>query len=189
MTIEVKTELLNAIDTLNLNQLIFLSLLLDKNQNSNQNVRKIVSLISNDEITDLISQELITSKQVGNSISYQGTEKLKKLVEPIKAYFDLFFDVYPVYAIRPNGMKDYLRTNVNKCRKLYDTYVGNSSDMASHLLECLLYEIDKKQREGKMSYMKTMWRWLQDHQWEAVEEEMRDVAQQQTSNSYGTELI
>lgn len=188
MTIEVKTELLDAYNTLNLNQLIFLSLLLDKNQKLNQNVHKIVSLISDDEIADLISQELITKTETGNSITYQPAEKLKQIVEPKKAYFDLFYDAYPVYVIRPDGTKDYLRTNVNKCRRLYNTYVGNSSDMSVHLLNCLLYEIDKKTREGKMSYMKTMWRWLQDHQWEATEEEMQDLAQIK-SNSYGTELI
>ncbi|WP_173431835.1 hypothetical protein [Sharpea azabuensis] len=189
MTIEVKTELLNAYPQINLNQLIFLSLLLDKNQKSNQNVRKIISLISGDEITDLISQELISSNIEGDSITYIATDKLKTIVEPKKDYFDLFFDTYPVYTIRPDGTKDYLRTNINKCRRLYNTYVGNSSDMAAHLLNCLVHEIDKKHRENKMSYMKTMWRWLQDHQWEAIEEEMRDQAQINRSNSYGTELI
>ena len=189
MTIEVKTELLNAFNTINLNQLIFLSLLLDKNQKSNQNVHKIVSLISDDEITDLISQELITSNNIGDSITYQPTEKLYKIVETPKAYFDLFYDAYPVYVIRPNGTKDYLRANINKCRKLYNTYVGNSSDMSTHLLQCLMYEIEKKNKENKMSYMKTMWRWLQDHQWEAIEEEMLDNTQNNMSNVYGTELI
>lgn len=32
----------------------------------------------------------------------------------------------------------------------------------------------KKTNEGKLSYMKTMWRWLVDHQWEESEEEMQD---------------
>ena len=189
MTIEVKTELLNAYNNLNLNQLILLSLLLDKNQKYNQDVRKIVSLISDDEIASLVSQGLITSVKKGDSITYQSTDQLNKLFEPQKAYFDLFYDAYPVYSIRPDGFKTYLRANVNKCRRLYDTYVGNSSSIANHLLSCLLYEIEKKQKENKLSYMKTMWRWLQDHQWEETEEEMRDISQNENLNGYGTELI
>lgn len=189
MTIEVKTELLNAYNTINLDQLIFLSLLLDKNQKNNQDVRKIVSLISDDEITDLVSQNLIVVTKNNDSITYQPTDQLKQIIEPKRDYFDLFYDVYPVYVMRPDGTKSYLRANIHKCRKLYDIYVGNSSDMAKHLLNCLMYEIEKKTRENKLSYMKTMWRWLQDHQWEEVEEEMRDNTQTKVSNSYGTELI
>ena len=188
MTIEVKTDLLDVDQNIDLNQLIFLSMILDKNQKANQDVRKIVSLISDDEISYLISQELITSTKTGNSITYLPTEKLTNLLEPSKAYFDLFYDMYPVYVIRPDGHKDYLRANVNKCRKLYNTYVGNSSSMAKHLNKCLEYELSTKLNEGKMSYMKTMWRWLVDHQWEAIEEEMADNNIVHTS-IYGTELI
>ena len=42
-------------------------------------------------------------------------------------------------------------------------------------------------REGKLSYMKTMWRWLVDHQWEETEQEMQNT--EEYTNSYGTELI
>ena len=56
MIIEVETKLLEAAPNINLNQLIFLSMVLNKNQIPNQDVRKIVSLISDDEISYLISQ-------------------------------------------------------------------------------------------------------------------------------------
>ena len=187
MIIEVLTELLDK-TTLTLNQLIFLSMVLDKNQKSNQNVHKIVSLISDDEILYLINQGLITSIERGNSITYQATEKLNNFIMPDRDYFDVFYDMYPVYVMRPDGTKCYLRANVNKCRHLFNSYVGKSSAMAEHILHCLEKEISKKTREGKLSYMKTMWRWLVDHQWEEIEEEMRDT-ETQTVNSYGTEII
>ena len=66
MIIELNTKLLD-IPGLNSNQLIFLSLVLDKNQKTyNQDVRKIVSLVSDEEISNLISQGLITSIERGN---------------------------------------------------------------------------------------------------------------------------
>lgn len=175
-------------EQINLNQLIFLSMVLDKNQKSNQNVRKIVSLISDEEISYLINQGLITSVTVGDSIIYQPTPKLNRAVQPERDYFDVFYDMYPVYVMRPDGIKSYLRANVNKCRHLYNTYIGNSEAAAEHINECLKHEIDKKTREGKIGYMKTMWRWLVDHQWEETEAELSDVAQT-TTNAYGTELI
>ena len=175
MIIELNTKLLD-IPGLNSNQLIFLSLVLDKNQKTyNQDVRKIVSLVSDEEISNLISQGLITSIERGKSITYHATDTLKDVVRPI-------------YVLRPDGTKNYLRANVNKCRHLFNVYVGQSEAMAQHLIQCLDFEMKKKTNEGKLSYMKTMWRWLVDHQWEESEEEMQDNSKIEES-TYGTELI
>lgn len=188
MIIEVNSKLLDAGEHINLNQLIFLNLVLDKNQKQNQDVRKIVSLISDDEIQDLINQGLITSVVTGNATTYTSTEKLNDFVKPEKDYFDVFYEMYPVYVIRPDGIKTYLRANVNKCRHLFNTYVGHSDATAEHIISCLKFEINKKTSEGKICYLKTMWRWLVDHQWEEAEAEMQDQVKQ-TTNAYGTELI
>lgn len=187
MIIEVNTKLLDLPEQININQLIFLSLVLDKNQKSNQNVRKIVSLISDDDISSLVQQELITSTETGNATTYRPSNKLISFMEPERDHFDRFYEMYPVYVMRPDGTKCYLRANVNKCRHLFNTYVGKSDAMAEHLIECLEFEINKKTTQGKLSYMKTMWRWLVDHQWEETEAEIEDVPQH--VNSYGTELI
>lgn len=190
MIIELNTKLLDYPDKLNLNQLVFLSMVLDKNQKSNnQDVRKIVSLISDDEISYLIEQGLITSIERGNSITYQESEKLTAYIEPDRSYFDQFYDMYPVYVVRPDGEKVYLRTNKNKCRNLYNSYVSKSYTKAKHINKCLVKELEKKTKLGKIGYMKTMWRWLQDHQWEEIEEEMLSEQQEQNTETYGTELI
>ena len=36
--------------------------------------------------------------------------------------------------------------------------------------------------------MKTMWRWLVDHQWEETEEEMQDTMVNKV-DSYGTDIV
>ncbi len=187
MIIEVNTKILDY-PGININQLVFLSMVLGKNQPKYQDVRKIVSLISDDEISYLVNQELITSIERGNSITYQPTDKLKTIVAPKKDYFDVFYDMYPVYVTRADGSKSYLRANVNKCRHFFNTKCGKSSAMAEHIIKCLDFEIAKRMREGSLSYMMTMWNWLTRSQWEAVEEEMQDTVEQ-TVNTYGTELI
>lgn len=189
MIIELDTKLLDLPEHLNMNQLVFLSMVLDKNQTTkNQDVHQLVSLIGDDEISYLVQQNLITSIERGGFTVYQATEKLTSFIANKGDYFDKFYDQYPVYVLRPDGSKCYLRANVNKCRHLFNTTCGKSSAMAEHLINCLKFEIDKKTREGKLSYMKTMWRWLVDHQWEESEEEMNDDVEQ-TTNTYGTELI
>lgn len=171
-----------------MNQLVFLSMVLGNNQKYNQDVQKIVSLIEDNEISYLAEQGLITSKKRGNSITYLATEKLTQFVAPAKDYFDTFYDMYPSYILRPDGTKSYLRANINKCKHLYHTYVGNSQTMAEHINACLKFELDKKLKTGKLMYMKTMWRWLVDHQWEESEAEMQDT-EKESINTYGTELI
>ena len=188
MIIELNTKLLDLPEDLNMNQLVFLSMVLDKNQNTkHQDVHRLVSLISDDEISYLVQQNLITSIERGEFKVYQATERLISFMTNEKGYFDMFYELYPVYVLRPDGAKSYLRANVNKCRHLFDVTCGRSSAMAEHLIACLNFEIHKKMSEGKLSYMKTMWRWLVDHQWEEIEEEMQDTAKQ--SNDYGTELF
>lgn len=189
MIIELNTKLLNLSEQININQLVFLSMVLDKNQKTyNQDVRKIVSLISDEDVSYLIKQNLITSIERGEFVTYLPTEKLKEAILPSKSYFDQFYNMYPIYVMRPDGNKSYLRANKNKCRNLYNTYIKNNESVAEHINKCLSYEIAKKTKEGKISYMKTMWRWLVDHQWEESEEEMKDNANI-TINTYGTELI
>lgn len=188
MIIEVNTKILDEFPGISMNQLVFLSMILGKNQPTYQDVRNVISLISDDEISYLVSQELVTAIESGESITYQPTDKLKQAVFPKKDYFDLFYDMYPVYVLRKDGTKSYLRANVNKCRHFFNTKCGKSSAMAEHIIKCLDYEISKRMREGSLSYMMTMWNWLTRSQWEAIEEEMQDT-EQKTVNTYGTELI
>ena len=187
MIIELNTKILDDIPGLSMNQLVFLSMILGKNQPKYQDVRNVISLISDDEISYLVNQELVTAIESGHSITYQATDKLKQIIAAQKDYFDLFYDMYPVYVMRKDGTKSYLRANVNKCRHFFNTKCGGSAAMAEHLIKCLDFEISKRMREGSLGYMMTMWNWLTRSQWEAIEEEMQDTTQ--NVNSYGTELI
>lgn len=189
MIIELNTKLLGIPEKINLNQLVFLSMVLNKNQTKiDQDVHKIVSLISDDEISYLIQQGLITSIERGDTITYKETEKLNNYLLPNRSYFDTFYDMYPVYVTRPDGSKCYLRININKCRKLYNLFTGGSQNMCEHINKCLELEISKKMSQGKLGYMKTMWKWLNDHQWEEIEEEMKDNSNI-NMKTYGTEII
>lgn len=146
----------------------------------------LVSLMQDDEISNLLEQNLVESIEKPNGIHYLPTEKLLNIVKPEVDYFDQFYEMYPVYVTRPDGTKSYLRTNVNKCRKMFSQIIGNSELQAEHILSCLRFEIDKKMKTGKIGYMKTMWRWLTDHTWEESEQEMLD---NQQINNYGEDII
>ena len=189
MIIDLNLKLLGIDPKINLNQLVFLSMVLNKNQKYNdQDVRKLVSLISDNEISYLIQNNHITSMERSGFTYYNPSKKLLKALEPEKNYFDLFYDTYPIYVTRPDGLKSFLRSNKNKCRKMYNDYIHDSADAAEHLQKCLNYQIQKLTMSGKLGYMKTMYKWLVGHEWEIIEEEMQ-YQQFKAEQSYGTELL
>lgn len=187
MIIEVDTALLDAAENLNSNQLIFLSMVLDKNHKNNQDVRRLVSLMQDDEISYLLEQGLVDSIERAGGIQYKPSEKLLDFVKPEVDYFTQFYNEYPIYVDRPDGTKSYLRTNVNKCRNMFNQITNERKIMVDHLIKCLKFEIDKKMRTGKIGYMKTMWRWLVDRTWEESAQEMEDTTNKQ--KAYGQDII
>ena len=191
MILELDTTLFNIGD-ISINQLVFLTLCLNNNQKPNQDVHQFLSRISETEIQSLVDQQFIsiTTLEDGTKV-YNPTETLLSLVKEDKTWFDVFYETYPTYVTRPDGTKGFLRANLNKCRKEYNRIVGKSKAMHEHLLECLNYEIQSKMMTGKLGYMKTMWKWLTQHEWEIVEEEMLESTSVNTVNYndiYGTDI-
>ena len=77
MILELDTTLLDMYEDLSLNQLIFLTLVLNENQNNNQDVHLFLSRISETEIQGLIDNNFITVTTSGDNKIYKTTEKLK----------------------------------------------------------------------------------------------------------------
>jgi hypothetical protein len=134
--------------------------------------------------------ELFLAGSCGDANKTAITEEELKalLVDGYITWIGYQKDMYPVYVVRADGSKSYLRANVNKCRHFFNMKCGRSAAMAEHIIKCLDYEVAKRMREGSLSYMMTMWNWLTRSQWEAIEDEMKDNIQTPV-NSYGTELI
>lgn len=189
MILELDTTLFD-IGEISINQLVFLTLCMNENQSNHQDVHKFLSRISETDIQELINNGLIILTTEDSNKIYSPTEKLLNCLKQDKSMFDEFYEVFPVYVTRPDGTKGFLRANLNKCRKEYNRIVGKSKAMHEHLLNCLKYEIETKMLTGKISYMKTMWKWLTQHEWETVEDEMQ-LLEEPTLNSidYGARIF
>ena len=189
MILEIDTTILDKIENITINQLVFLSLVSNNNQKNYQSVQKLVSLIDEQEIQDLINRNLL-SVQMHNDMSktYEVTEKYKDIYNKVTDYFDELYNVYPIYVIRPDGSKGFLRANIAKCRREYLRITGKSKSMHEHITQCLNNEIQEKTMTGKLGYMKTMWKWLVNREWENEEERMKVNDSVKTTQVYGTEL-
>lgn len=188
MILEIDTEILNQIPNISISQLVFLNLLQNVNQHNNQDI-ELFSRFNIEELKDLEAKNLICIIENTDTISYELTEYFKDLTKPKKEMFDEFYEQFPVYVIRADGTKAFLRSNVNKCRHEYNKIVGRSKAMHQHILNCLKWELDEKTRTGKLGYMKTMWKWLTQHEWEVYDEAIRYENNNETTQLYGTEVI
>ena len=189
MILEIDTAFLDRIPEIkSINQLVFINLVLNENQNNNQDIHKLLSLVSESDIQDLKDKGLVSieTDPNGNQI-VSKTIKLIELLKEDKTMFDQFYEVFPVYVTRPDGTKGFLRANINKCRKEYNLIVGKSKAMHEHIMDCLKFEVSDKMMTGKLGYMKTMWKWLTQHEWEAIEDQMNLT--QPNYTPYGTVII
>ena len=188
MILEIDTSILDRIPNLTINQLVFLTIVLNDIKTINQDIQRLLSLVNEEEIQELETQGLISIQYDRDTQVISKTEKLEELLKEDKAMFDMFYDQFPVYVMRPDGTKGFLRANVNKCRKEYNRIIGKSKAMHEHIMDCLKYEIDERMRTGKIGYMKTMWKWLTQHEWEVIEEQMSYESETPVNyGEYGTE--
>lgn len=183
MIIEFDTSLADKLSDISISQLVFLTLVLDDNQTNHQDVHSLLSRVSEHEIQELINKGWVSVTKTDALVTYHPSESLLKLTAKAKDYFDEFYELYPVYVHRSDGTKGFLRANVNKCRFQYKKIIGKSKATHEHIMRCLNYELAEKLRTGNMQYMKTMWKWLTNHEWEAFEEQMQQQSSPRTSTT------
>lgn len=186
MILTIDTSLLKKIDNLSLNQLILLHLVLNNNQKTIKDVTAIVSQVSNNEIQDLIERGYLTQNVTLKNVTLKETEKLINIVKGDEDYFNEFKILFPTIVYRPDGTKGFLHSNSKKCKDYYNKLIKNDYLKHQHIMDCLKKEIEDKTINGKMGFMKTMWKWLTNHEWENYEDNEETIVKEEL---YGTELI
>lgn len=169
------------------NQFILISLLISK-----QSIVPLSSVINISEldIDNLIEQNILTKESIFSSkfdklfITEEFTDKFKT-----KDFFTEFYDIYPASVTRSDGIKDYLRGDVSRCRKYYEKVVGKSANKHEAIMEALKFEVDTRKRNGNSGYMKRMAKWLLSEEWLAYEEFIKDKkVQKHAETIYGTDI-
>jgi hypothetical protein len=105
--------------------------------------------------------------------------------------FDEFYAVYPIKALRTDGMYDYLRVDQDKCRKLYHNIVRVKPSVHKHIIKCLRSEIQERELKGSMTFMKRMPAWLTSESWKIYEDRVDDDSgstQEEKRKAYGTDI-
>jgi hypothetical protein len=171
MTIEIDTDAL--IDNQLSAEELFILILLSKKAyhyiDKYSSLYNLENIIKNLAIKGFVDT-IINSNVIQNTIL---TNKSKLLLEGTDL-FDEFYNTYPVSAIRADGNKDYLRTNLPQCRLLYFRIINKSKSKHKNIINCLKEEIKYRTKTGSMSYMKRMYNWLKSEEWKVYEQKMID---------------
>jgi hypothetical protein len=92
-----------------------------------------------------------------------------------KDYFDDIMQEYPVKVIRPDGTTDYLRVDLNRCRKEYAKITKNNRELHIRIVDLLKFEVAQRTRDGKLSYMPRLPKWIDSQGWTAYEQYRNDL--------------
>lgn len=104
-------------------------------------------------------------------------------------YFDEILNEYPVKVVRPDGVKDYLRTDLKRCRRNYSK-IATSRKKHRRILNALKYEKKVREQEDSWKYMKRLPKWLSSEEWKVFEERLKDEQDDRGEDKlgYGQEL-
>lgn len=147
------------------------------------------------ELTTSTLDKLVEKRLIHNS-NHSGefdTTRImlrNKWIGEIKkdSFFDELVRIFPSTVIRPDGIKDYLKTDLNKCRRLYTQNVKKDEVVHNEIMECLKLEIRERQRTGKMSYMKRLPNWISSEEWTAWKAQMDESSTETIDLGYGLKL-
>ena len=78
MILELDTSLLNKYN-ISINQLVFISLVLNDNQPNNQDIQELLSRVNEEEIQELIQRNIVVVNISDNNQIYSPSEELLKL--------------------------------------------------------------------------------------------------------------
>ena len=128
------------------------------------------------DIDELIKMGYLLSfrKEAYDFQNLQITTNFTKLISGDDLFEQLVLH-YPKSVVRPDGNTDYLLTDLSKAKSMYTKLVHNNKLLHEHILRCLEHEIDDKEGDNGMQFMKRLPKWISDKTWESYNEQMRDL--------------
>jgi len=174
LQVDVKDLINNRITS---DQYLIAQLLID---NETELLQQFINIYSNEELKTLFDRMGRTGLVINNNNPGE-MNILKLIVSPsfknMSAegdFFDEFLLSFPPSITRPDGTKDYLRTDVTRCRRSYTKITKNKYVVHKHILDCLRFEVIIRTREGNLQYMKRLPKWLISEEWKVYEQRLKD---------------
>ena len=103
--------------------------------------------------------------------------------------FEELYSIFPIKVQRPDGSQAYLRREKRLCKDLYYVITKDDRNKHEHILKCLRFELEYREENGSMQYLKTLQKWLSGREWENFEDLVADGSLlKKRAETYGTQL-
>lgn len=180
MNIEINPDYLIKND-LTANQFLILQLICEND------ALRLDKFINDEDIEQLKSKGFLTVDKEGN------LEVTKEYLSTLqgKGFFEELWLTFPVSVIRPDGIRDSLRTSRKRVRTAYKRIVKNRKDNHEHIIACLKLEIRERTKNDTMKYMKKLPNWLSSESWKEWEEKLKldAIFDHEEETDYGTNIL
>ena len=149
---------------------------------ANRNIATAKQFVERDtSITPDTIQKLIKLKLI--HASDQETVDVTKIIvrskflDEIKKgdVFDELVAHYPIKVTRPDGIVDYLRNDLTRCKKLYMQTIKSGEVTHKEIMDALAYEIYDRTNSNKLGYMKRLHKWLTSEEWHTWQQKLKEV--------------
>ena len=182
MTIELNPDYLIK-NNLTANQFVILQLIYEKEFNRLEKLTTISDVSKDVEI--LKSKSLVNETEGKLSVTTEYFRSLKG-----KGFFEELLATFPPSVLRPDGLRDYLRTDRKRAERKYKTITKNRKDIHMHILDCLKFELEQRRKTNTLMYMKKLPNWLSSESWKEWEEKLKlNSIFEEEEESYGTDIL
>lgn len=193
MVIDISLALLNKLK-LNPNEFLLMELLKRKEYLAAADfLKENYTMSQADELfLKLNSLGYFTSNSyVENSYGYANVKVSTTYRSLVKTddMFDEFVEEYPKSVIRTDGTTDYLRTDLKTAKLYYIKATRGLRSVHEHLLECLKFEVEERQKDGSIKFMPRISKWLNSQAWTTYQDRLMDARDNSIGNTkYGTDI-
>lgn len=184
MIVEINTEHLIK-SGLTANQYLLALLIYERSYTAYTNLKNSFPQIVADDIKELTNKGFIF--QSTNRLGYTITAEFLVYCSK-KDMFDALVERFPIYVIRTDGTKDYLRTDRIRSKRRYDNITRHSKSKHELIMKCLDFELSTREVEGNLKYMKRLPNWLESQEWETWQERLENESTIVNTPKYGTNL-
>lgn len=139
-----------------------------------------------------LTQMNLASYRHNKPYDYKSIAVLPKFISTLSKddAFIEFWETYPVKVTRPDGKVDMLRKDRKECQNIHAIMTKGDRSIHDHIMKCLKYEIEYRERTNSMQWMKRPRSWLSGREWQNFEDMVddRSLPERQEKVEYGQQL-
>jgi hypothetical protein len=148
-------------------------------------------ILTKEVLDDLINKRLIHNSNLPGECNPEKIQIrdifVQNVIKPT-GFYDEFLEHFPIKVLRPDGNTDYLRTDLKRCKVIYNKMTKGDREIHNNIVRCLDEEVKIRNATNQMKFMKRLPKWLASEEWETWRLKLEDSEPDTTSLGYGQNL-